>query len=483
LNGSSRRRAAFSARFGSGALERIRAERARRSLIAFIEQAWPYIEPKPFVPGWHIEAIAKHLEAVAKAEIKRLVINLPPRHMKSLSCSVFFPAWAWIEQPSLRFLSASYARSLSVRDAARSRRLIESPWYRRHFGASFALLPDQNEKSRFENDKGGARLATSVGGAATGEGGDVILIDDPHNAKEIHSEAKRGAVLAWWDEVMGTRLNDPERSAVIIVMQRLHEDDLTGHVLKEGGWEHLMLPAEFEPERRSTTALPFADPRQAPGEPLWPARFPRARLEEWKRRLGSFGSAGQLQQRPAPRGGGLVRLEWFRRYREPPVEVSRLVLSWDTAAKPGAGHDYSACTAWAESASGYYLLEVLRARLSYPELVRASKSLASKWRPSAVLIEDQGSGTSLIQDLRAAEKLPVLAIQPKGDKITRLAAESPAIEAGRVFLPEAADWLMDFEAEVAAFPNGAHDDQVDSMSQFLSWVRKKSARPGLRVID
>lgn len=447
--------------------------------------AWPIVEPpsRAFVPGWHIEAVCEHLEAVTQGAIRRLVINIPPRHMKSLAVSVFWPAWAWIERPELRFLCASYAQSLSTRDSVRCRRLVESPWYRRNFGRSFALRPDQNEKARFENDRNGARLATSVGGAALGEGGDVIVVDDPHNAREALSEARRRAVLAWWDEAMTTRLNDPAGGAMVIVMQRLHEQDLTGHVLEQGGFEHLMLPAEFEPERRSVTSIGFADPRREAGEPLWPARFPPSRLAEWKKRLGSYGAAGQLQQRPAPRGGGLIKLDWFARYKEPPALPSRVVLSWDTAFKPGAGNDFSVCTVWAEGERGYYLLDLFRARLGYPALKRAALALAAKWRPNAVLIEDKASGQSLIQDLCAETRLPVVALKGKGDKTVRLAAESPAIEAGRVHLPEAAPWLADFEAEIAAFPNAAHDDMADSLSQFLAWARRRGATPALRIIE
>lgn len=464
------------------ALARVRAETAKRDLYAFVRAAWGLLEPRPFVPGWHIEALCRHLEAMSRGEIKRLVVNLPPRHMKSLAVSVFWPAWAWIERPELRFLFASYAQSLSTRDSLRCRRLVASPWYRRNFGASFRLRPDQNEKARFENDRHGCRLATSVGGAATGEGGDMIVVDDPHNVKEALSTAKRAAALAWWDETMATRLDDPEKGAVVIVMQRLHEDDLSGHLLRQGGFEHLMLPAEFEPERRARTALGFTDPRREAGEPLWPARFPRAKLAEWRRRLGAYAAAGQLQQRPAPRGGGLVRLAWFRRYREPPAMQRRLVLSWDTAFKPGAGNDYSVCTVWAEAETGFYLLDLFRERLDYPALKRAALSLAEKWRPNAVLIEDRGSGQSLIQDLRREGRVPVIAVSPRGEKAVRLAAESAAIEAGRVFLPETAPWLADFEAELAAFPNGAHDDIADSLSQFLAWARARSARPALRII-
>lgn len=447
-----------------------------------MRQAWHVVEPasRPFQPGRHIEALCAHLEAVGRGELTRLLINVPPRHMKSLAVAVFWPAWSWTTRPWVRWLCASYAQQLSTRDSLRCRRLIESPWYAERWGEAFALTSDQNQKRRFDNDRSGVRIATSVGGAATGEGGDVIVVDDPHNLREAVSAAKREAALVWWDEAMSTRLNDPATGAMVIVMQRLHERDLSGHVLAQGGWEHLCLPAEFEPERRCRTSIGFDDWRTREGELLWPARFDEAILAEWKRRLGSYGAAGQLQQRPAPRAGGIVKLAWFRRYRTPPAAPARIVQSWDTANKAGELNDYSVCGTWAEGEGGFYLLDLHRARLAHPDLLRRARSLAAKWAPAAILIEDQASGQSLIQHLKAESTLPVIAVRPKGDKVMRLERVSPAIEAGLVWLPEAAPWLDDYEDEIRSFPNSARRDQVDMTSQFLDWIGRRAVEPGLR---
>src|SRR5262245_24549058 len=230
-----------------GLLNEIDREFASRSLCEFVRQAWIVVEPAtPFVTGWHIDAVIEHLEAVSKGQIRSLLINIPPRHMKSLLVSVFWPAWEWIRWPERRWLYSSYAATLSIRDSVKCRRLIESPWYQQNWGNVFALTSDQNTKGRFDNDRSGYRLSTSVGGAATGEGGDRIVCDDPHNVQEAESDSIRKATLDWWDVVMSTRVNDPKTSAKVVVMQRCHQQDLAGHLIEQGGWEHLVLPAEYE---------------------------------------------------------------------------------------------------------------------------------------------------------------------------------------------------------------------------------------------
>jgi predicted phage terminase large subunit-like protein len=274
------------------------------------------LEPAtPFVAGWHLDAICEHLESVSRGEIRNLLINVPPRHMKSLAVCVFWPAWEWISHPERRWLFASYALSLSERDSLKCRRLIESPWYQQHWGNRFQLCGDQNTKLRYENDKTGHRIASSVDGSATGEGGDRVVVDDPHNVIDRESDAERARTLIWWDETMSTRLNDPKNGAKVIVMQRIHEKDLSGHVLAQGGYDHLCLPAEFEPSRRCVTRIPWHDPRQQQNDLLWLPRIGPAELAEYKTRLGPEGYAGQFQQRPAPAGGARFKAEWFRYFR------------------------------------------------------------------------------------------------------------------------------------------------------------------------
>ena len=242
----------------------------RRSLKLFIKEAWSTIEPnRLYNDNWHIDAISDHLQAIVNGDIKRLIINIPPRHMKSISVSVALPAWTWTIDPTKKFLFASYALSLSIRDSVKCRRLIESDWYKEYFGGTFSLTTDQNQKQRFENDQTGQRIATSVDGALTGEGGDIILIDDPHNVREAESGIVRQGVLDWWDQAMQTRLNDPKNGAFIIIMQRVHENDLTGHILANEykDWDHLCLPARYEQNHPTPvkSTLGFIDPRKKEG--------------------------------------------------------------------------------------------------------------------------------------------------------------------------------------------------------------------------
>jgi hypothetical protein len=288
--------------------DEIDQELARRRLREFVRQAWPIVEPStPFVPGWHIDAIIEHLEAVSRGQIRNLLINVPPRHMKSLLVSVFWPAWEWIRWPERRWLYSSYAASLSIRDSVNCRRLIESPWYQRRWGRVFSLTSDQNTKGRFDNNRTGYRLTASVGGAVTGEGGDRIVCDDAHNVQEAESDSIRKSTVDWFDIVMSTRVNDPRTAAKVVVMQRCHQQDLSGHLLEQGGWEHLCLPAEYEGPP-CTTVIGWTDPRTEPGELLWPERFGRPEIDDLKRSLGSYAAAGQLQQRPSPAGGGVFKV-------------------------------------------------------------------------------------------------------------------------------------------------------------------------------
>ncbi|MEP7354202.1 MAG: hypothetical protein ABI824_13320 [Acidobacteriota bacterium] len=343
-------------------LREIETELAERSLGEFVRQAWPIVEPAtPYVPGWHIDAIIEHLEAITHGQIRNLLINVPPRHMKSLLVSVFWPAWEWIRYPERRWLYSSYGAALSIRDSIKCRRLIESPWYQQRWGYVFALTSDQNTKGRFENNKSGYRIATSVGGAATGEGGDRLVCDDAHNVQEAESDSVRNGTVDWWGTVMSTRLNNPKTSSKTVVMQRCHERDLSGHLIEQGGFEHLCLPAEYE-VTKAVTSIGWSDPRTEPGQLLWPERFGPDELASLKRSLGSYGAAGQLQQRPSPAEGGLFKRHWWRFWQPvganlPPIPVrwpdgtERMVVAEeigtvDEAAQSWASRDWILRTMW-----------------------------------------------------------------------------------------------------------------------------------------
>jgi predicted phage terminase large subunit-like protein len=454
-------------------LKQVRLELAERSLSDFIRLYWRCIDPSPYCHNWHIDEICNHLQAVSAGRIRKLLITIPPRHMKSISVAVAWPAWTWLQKsgvlrgPQARFLFASYAHSLSIRDSVRCRRLIESPLYQRDWRRRFRLTSDQNTKIRFENDAGGYRLATSVDGALTGEGGDIIVVDDPHNVREAESEAVREATLAWWNEALSTRLNDSRSGAYVIIMQRVHEKDLAGHVLREGGWTHLCLPARFEPEHPSGVA---GDQRKKPGELLWQERFGEREIRELEIRLGSYGTAGQLQQRPAPREGGMFEPHWFEIVRMAPADAKR-VRYWDLAAsreQGGSDPDWTAGTRVALKDGIYYIEDLRRLRGTPKEVedsVRQTAQLDGAAVPIWIEQEPGSSGKSTI-DHFARQVLVGYAF--RGDRVTgskcrRADPVSAAAEAGNVRLIEGR-WNRAFLEEIQSFPNGTHDDQVDAVS-------------------
>lgn len=456
------------------------------SLHSFTRLCWHVVEPKQnFVDGWHIHAITEHLEAVTRGEIRNLIISVPPRHMKSIAVSVMWPAWVWLRDPSKRWIFSSYAGSLSIRDSIKCRRVIESQIYRDTFGIQWSLANDQNMKTRFSNTKTGYRIATSVGGTGTGEGGDYIVVDDPMKATDAESELLRQNVIDWWDNEMSTRGNNPETYSKVIIMQRLHQNDLAGHCMKQGGYEVLRLPAEYD-EKPSITSIGWQDPRANKGELLWPDRFTKETLDALKKPLGSRGTASQLQQDPRASEDGLFKRKWWQFYKQLPAkgQWKRVIQFWDTAQKPGISNDFSVGVTWIETAQGFYLADIMRDKYEYPQLKQAIKNFAAKWQAHAVQIEDKASGISLIQDLRQETTLPIIAYNPgQNDKQVRAAAATPTVESGNCFLPEGVSWVEDFIREHESFPDGDHDDQVDTTSQMVEYFNKSQKyQPRVRAL-
>ena len=402
--------------------------------------------------------------------------------MKSISVAVNLPAWTWASQPEKKFLYASYAAGLSIRDSTKCRRLIDSPWYKDRWGDKFSLTDDQNQKQRFENSRTGYRIATSVGGALTGDGGDIICIDDPHNVVDTDSSKVREGVLDWWDQAMQTRLNDPRTGAFIIIMQRIHEQDLTGHVLANqlgDEWDHLMLPARYEEDHPTPmkSTLGFTDPRTEEGELLWPERIGNKTLENLERSLGSYASAGQLQQRPSPKGGGILKSKWWVPWEKDTYPTPEYILqSWDTAFETKESSSFSARTTWGVfQHNGFTCAIVLEAwwdKVSYPDLRRIAQDAYTKWKPDTVLIEKKASGQSLIQDLRRAG-VPVMPYSPDRDKEARAHAASALLEDGRIYYPHNRMWAKDLISICAAFPAHPNDDIVDTCTQ--AWLRLRKA--------
>ncbi len=434
-----------------------------------------------FSPALHAEVLAAKLQSVREGGVKRLVVNVPPRHLKSLAASVALPAWLLGHDPALAVVNVTYAHDLSEKFARDCRAVMSSAWYQSLF--STRLASPREPLAELVTTRGGFRLATSVGGVLTGRGADVILIDDPLKPIDAMSQSRRAAANDWFDSTLYSRLNDKARGAIVIVMQRLHEDDLAGHVLRQEGWDVVSFPAIAEDDESHVVETPLgrSEFRRRAGEALDPERESLATLNRIRATIGEANFASQYQQRPAPAGGGMVKSAWFRRYADEdrPQTFDRIIQSWDTANKPSELADYSVCTTWGLKGPHFYLLNVLRKRLSYPELKRAVIDQDARFSPQAILIEDKASGTGLIQELIAAGCSRATRFSPAGDKIMRLHAETATIENGFVWLPQEAPWLADYLAEFAAFPRGRHDDQVDSTAQALAWTKQRPTEPGM----
>lgn len=454
----------------------------REDFRAFVHKCFTTINPAtPYMPNWHIELIGEYLEACRHGELQRLIINMPPRMLKSLTVSVAWPAFLLGHNPAERIMSASYAAGLSIKHALDSRAVMQSPWYREVFPA-LQIAKDQNEKHKLATTQHGHRIATSVGGTATGEGGGFLIMDDPHTPAQAMSDGQRQAAIDWFDQTFASRLDDKRKGCMVVVMQRLHADDLTGHLLDKGGWEQLCLPAIAE--RSICHDFGAIQHRRKQGTLLHPKREGKEQLTRIQQELGSYAFAAQYQQNPLPSDVGMVRREWFGRYAAQAEQYERVVQSWDTAVKADAKNDASVCVTIGETDGVSHVLDVTVLRLEYPALKRQIRKQAELWLPDAVLMEDKASGQSLLQDLRREKGLPPLvAVMPVQDKVTRFAAVTAIIEAGKLALPMDAPWLAEFERELLRFPQGKHDDQVDALSQYLNWLRnQRKAERGIRPL-
>ncbi len=448
------------------------------------------VEPAaPFIDAWHVGAICEHLQAVTRGEIARLVINVPPGHAKSLLVSVFWPAGVWIGKPDWRGIFSAYAGELALRDSLRCRALIESQWYRETFSdpAGWTLSGDQNVKSYFTNTKTGSRLALSVGGKATGFRGDAIVVDDPINATEAPSKLVREDAIFWWDKVMSTRLNDPRRGARVIIMHRLHEQDLSGHVLAQAGYEHLCLPSEYDLSRAAVTYHVvanghgperhqfFRDPRTEEGELLFPAVFPRAVLDQAKKDLGSAAFAAQHQQTPVPPEGLLFKREWLAKEWAELPNFESCIAYWDLKLSDSMDGSWVVGQVWGRAGGDVFLLDQERFRGGFVETIERIARLRERWpKASPVYVEQAAAGPAVIEVLK--KRWPdVIGDLPKGSKIQRAEAIAPMFEAGSVRLPprNVAPWIDEYREELSMFPRSRHDDQVDATSGALGVLRTK----------
>ena len=485
------------------------------SLYTFLVNGWRYIDPAPFAHGWPIEAVAEHLQAVVDGDIQRLIVNIPPRCAKSSLTSVAFPAFTWAQRrvsdtsgPGVQFLHASYAQSLSLRDSTKCRRLIESPWYQNLWGNRFQLMADQNTKTRFDNDQGGSRLSTSVGSSLTGEGGNIIVVDDPNAAQEAFSEATIASTIEWWDGALSTRLNNAKTGAFVVIQQRLGEEDLTGHILSKdhGEWTHLCLPMRYEPERSFHTVIGWKDPRVEAGELLWPERFGEREVSSLEREMGPYKSAGQLQQRPEPKGGGVIKREWWQLWEgETFPSLDYVIASLDTAYTTKTENDFSALTVWATFSGGdqkalatrvigrdtetismikrtyteehpkLMMLWAWQERLELHDLVTKVSESMKKFKVDKLLIENKASGISVAQEIRRLyghEDFAVQLIDPKSqDKLSRLYSVQHLFAEGLIYAPDRS-WADQVITQVSTFPKAKHDDLVDTVSMALRHLRE-----------
>jgi predicted phage terminase large subunit-like protein len=530
-------------------------EAAEKSLVEFIEQAWSVIEPgQEYVPGWHVSAMAMHLEhcfgGENEGEINRLLINIPPGHMKSLM-GVFYNAWLWgpKDRPWIRFLCASHAQTLAIRDTMKFRRLIMSDWYQGLWGDRVQIAGDQNAKTKIESTATGFREAVAAGGI-TGSRGDIVWLDDPMSVEGANSEAMRDSTIEWFLEAVPTRLNNPAPvydsegnlskpgSVIIVVMQRLHSEDISGVILeRQLGYEHLMLPAEFEADRKCVTSIGFEDFRTEEGELLFPKRFPREVIERDKKILGPYAYAGQMQQRPSPKGGGIIKREYWRLYDDaeavaqgvkdagkyPPMDY--ILVSVDSAFSLKQESDASYITVWgvwqrgggsakamlSQAGAKIHVLDSrdtipcamlmwarqLRVPMHGPNMERGDhESVAmfearkkeswglvewiayacKTYNADRVIIEAKANGITVAQELKRLYKSSSWEVEMVNPGAIDKVARVYAVQP--IFTNDqiwAPDksWADHLITEVESFPKAAHDDGTDSMSQALRWLREK----------
>jgi predicted phage terminase large subunit-like protein len=422
---------------------------------------------------------------------QNLLVNVPPGTMKSLIVSVFAPVWQWIHRPGWKAVFISANPRVTVRDSLKRRDLIKSEWFRQTFRPEWSLSDDQDAKTLFKNTRGGFMQALGIGGKITGDRVDGIFVDDPLDAKEAPAKAARAAVITAWTSAIRNRLTSMIRGTRCVIMQRLHEEDLSGYILENEPekWEHVCFPMEFEPDHDHVDRR---DPRKTEGELLFAVRFPEGVLDEEKTNLGSAGYAGQHQQRPAPASGNKFQRTWWRFYRKQTGpgdndttprkrpkgcnELPTVVLpydhkfpeniqSWDMAFKDTDGSDYVVGAVVAREGARKFVRDIDRAKRDMPVTVKALKLLSARYPETHMkLVEDKANGPAVISTLET-EVTGLIAVNPEGGKEVRAAAMQPGVEAGNWFLPEGADWVDDFIDEFANFPFGKNDDQVDAISQ------------------
>ncbi len=454
-----------------------------QGLYHFMNMAWHLVEPgTPFVKGRTLELLCEHLDAVRTGQIRRLVINIPPGFTKSLSVSVFFPTHCWVNDPTTKFIRASFDAQLTLRDARRCLLILQSEWYQKRFG-DICPMPTDVAAGMFGNLVGGWQFSTSLEGKMTGRHCNIAIIDDPHKPQEVSKTTLEGA-SRWWHETLPSRFSDHKNKRIVLMMQRLHEDDLSGHALREGGWEVLRLPMRFEASAKCVTSV-GTDWRNTDGELLDPVRFPEEVVSSLERDMGSRVAAAQLQQRPAPAEGAIFLRKWIQYYKELPGKVDTWVQSWDCAFRDTDGSDYVCGQVWAVSGASYYLVDQIHARLDFPSTCQAIAEMSRRYPKTITkLIEAKANGDAVIATLGKSLS-GLVAVTPEGGKESRANAIAPLFEAGNVYLPDPAiaPWIDAYVHELTTFPFASHDDRVDATSQALLYLHQKKSDYGAALAN
>lgn len=502
-------------------LTALAAERMRRECDLFCRRAWPLVEPKRAIWNWHMSAILEHLVYVTQAEIRNLMIMIPPRMTKTTLCSVLWPAWHWVVQPQTQWIFAGYESSLVLESAQSSRRLIESGWFQQFYGHEWYLLSDANKKDNYHNSKGGYRISTSVGGKTAGWGGDMQVLDDPNNTKKVESDTIRQSANEWHDNAWRSRMNNPNKTQKVYVAQRTHDSDVMGHVLsmEPHRWVQLVLPMEFDPKRicitypndgkgvmKDAKAI-FRDPRQVEGELLNPKRFDKDTAQVERDAMSERAWNAQYQQQPEGQGGLILKKHWWKQWVYPewhpeagkvrPLpEWIEIIQVYDTAFEEDEEADFSARTTWGifshresikDPKTGGFrdgrqricamLLDWMEERLTFPALVDECYRSADEMDPDQVLVEKKASGHSLVQELRrprrGGRRVPVKAVKltDGGDLTARVHAASLMLEKGCVYyIPR--KWSLRLIEQVAKFAPGDHGDTEATLAIAWQYMRR-----------
>ncbi|API59334.1 hypothetical protein BSL82_08435 [Tardibacter chloracetimidivorans] len=444
----------------------------RADFPTFVAQVMAVLEPGTvYEPNWHIDVIADRLLKVEAGACRRLMINLPPRSMKTITISIAYAAWVLGRDPTRQIICVTYSQEVAKAQAQLFNRIVRADWYRRIFPDCRPAVP--NRMMEWQTSRGGHRLAASIEGSLLGRGADFIILDDPNKGQEIHSKLAREKVKAAYDIVVSTRLNHPKKSAIICVMQRLHQDDLAGHMLDQEAFEEVVIAATA-PEDEVWDLGWGRTYHRAAGELLQPSRAGPAELALQKRKMGPTMYEAQYQQRPIPPDGIVIRRSWLRYYDVEPEAFEFKLASWDTASTLSENADWSVGTIWGLADGDIYLLHVERARLEAPELRHRIEAIHGEHRLDLTIIEDADLGRGIVQDLRRTSRICTpLAVKPRIGKLARMQARSVMFETGRVLLPRAAEWMPAYLDELLGFPNSSHDDQVDSTSQALDYIQQR----------